>query len=225
MAIVGLAQIVRTGFPWPIEPSCGGMKSESRRAPLQSRSRAPRLPIDSALCVRYLSTSSSPLQFRPRLGEARSFGAHSACKGRDRRSQLNRKHKREALQGAASQPRVLAPTREPVRIANSASPVHARLTNCLGVSSVGSCECSQHRSPRRHWDCRDRRSQEPCGLLGIAQESIYREFSVVICENGGHDAFERDVQELSKVPGMADAEFRSGRSARRCGRQTFLSRR
>ena len=44
------------------------------------------------------------------------------------------------------------------------------------------------------------------GCLGSLRSSIYREFSVVICENGGHDAFERDVQELSKVPGMADAE-------------------
>ncbi len=46
------------------------------------------------------------------------------------------------------------------------------------------------------------------GCLGSLKDSIYREFSVVICENGGHEAFERDVRELSKVPGMvgADAE-------------------
>ena len=46
------------------------------------------------------------------------------------------------------------------------------------------------------------------GCLGSLNGSIYREFSVVICENGGHEAFERDVRELSKVPGMvvADAE-------------------
>ena len=46
------------------------------------------------------------------------------------------------------------------------------------------------------------------GCLGSLNGSIYREFSVVICENGGHEAFERDVRELSKIPGMvaADAE-------------------
>ena len=46
------------------------------------------------------------------------------------------------------------------------------------------------------------------GCLGSLNGSIYREFSVVICENGGHEAFERDLRELSKVPGMvvADAE-------------------
>jgi N-acetylglucosaminyl-diphospho-decaprenol L-rhamnosyltransferase len=44
------------------------------------------------------------------------------------------------------------------------------------------------------------------GCLGSLQGSIYREFSVVICENGGHEAFERDVRELSKVPGMVAAD-------------------
>ena len=46
------------------------------------------------------------------------------------------------------------------------------------------------------------------GCLGSLDGSIFREFSVVICENGGHDAFERDVREMAKVPGMvkADAE-------------------
>ncbi|HEY6733434.1 MAG TPA: hypothetical protein VI256_06505, partial [Roseiarcus sp.] len=44
------------------------------------------------------------------------------------------------------------------------------------------------------------------GCLGSLNASIYREFSVVICENGGHEAFERDVRELSQVPGMIAAE-------------------
>jgi N-acetylglucosaminyl-diphospho-decaprenol L-rhamnosyltransferase len=44
------------------------------------------------------------------------------------------------------------------------------------------------------------------GCLGSLKASIYREFSVVICENGGHEAFERDVRELSQVPGMIAAE-------------------
>jgi hypothetical protein len=44
------------------------------------------------------------------------------------------------------------------------------------------------------------------GALGSLNGSIYREFSVVICENGGHEAFERDVREMSKVPGLAEAE-------------------
>ena len=44
------------------------------------------------------------------------------------------------------------------------------------------------------------------GALGSLNGSIYREFSIVICENGGHEAFERDVQEMSKVPGMVEAE-------------------
>ena len=40
------------------------------------------------------------------------------------------------------------------------------------------------------------------GCLGSLKSSVYLEFSVVICENGGHDAFERDVRELSNVPEM-----------------------
>ena len=44
------------------------------------------------------------------------------------------------------------------------------------------------------------------GCLGALNGSIYREFSVVICENGGYDAFERDVQEMAKVPGMVEAD-------------------
>lgn len=46
------------------------------------------------------------------------------------------------------------------------------------------------------------------GCLGSLSGSTYREFSVVICENGGQDAFERDVQEMAKIAGMvgADAE-------------------
>ena len=44
------------------------------------------------------------------------------------------------------------------------------------------------------------------GCLGSLKDSIYREFSVVICENGGHEAFERDVRELSKVTGMVEAD-------------------
>ncbi len=44
------------------------------------------------------------------------------------------------------------------------------------------------------------------GALASLNGSIYREFSVVICENGGHEAFERDIREMSKVPGMVEAE-------------------
>ena len=44
------------------------------------------------------------------------------------------------------------------------------------------------------------------GCLGSLDGSIFREFSVVICENGGHDAFERDVREMAKLPGMAEAD-------------------
>ena len=44
------------------------------------------------------------------------------------------------------------------------------------------------------------------GCLGSLDGSIFREFSVVICENGGHDAFERDILELGKVPGMVEAD-------------------
>jgi N-acetylglucosaminyl-diphospho-decaprenol L-rhamnosyltransferase len=44
------------------------------------------------------------------------------------------------------------------------------------------------------------------GCLGSLDGSIFREFSVVICENGGHDAFERDVREMAKLPGMVEAD-------------------
>jgi N-acetylglucosaminyl-diphospho-decaprenol L-rhamnosyltransferase len=42
------------------------------------------------------------------------------------------------------------------------------------------------------------------GVLGSLKDSIFRTFSVVICENGGHEAFERDIQELSKIPGLIE---------------------
>ena len=48
------------------------------------------------------------------------------------------------------------------------------------------------------------------GCLGSLNGSIYREFSVVICENGGHDAFDRDVLEMAKVPGLVEADNRLG---------------
>ena len=52
------------------------------------------------------------------------------------------------------------------------------------------------------------------GCLGSLNDSIYREFSVVICENGGQEAFDRDVRELSKVSGIvqtdAEADNRLG---------------
>jgi N-acetylglucosaminyl-diphospho-decaprenol L-rhamnosyltransferase len=52
------------------------------------------------------------------------------------------------------------------------------------------------------------------GCLGSLDGSTFREFSVVICENGGRDAFERDVREMAKVPGMveddAEADNRLG---------------
>jgi N-acetylglucosaminyl-diphospho-decaprenol L-rhamnosyltransferase len=46
------------------------------------------------------------------------------------------------------------------------------------------------------------------GCLGSLNGSIYREFSVIICENGGHDAFDRDVLEMAKVPGLVEADNR-----------------
>jgi GT2 family glycosyltransferase len=44
------------------------------------------------------------------------------------------------------------------------------------------------------------------GCLGSLSGLTYREFSVVICENGGQDAFDRDVAEMAKVPGMVEAD-------------------
>ncbi len=44
------------------------------------------------------------------------------------------------------------------------------------------------------------------GCLGSLNDSIYREFSVVICENGGREAFERDVREMSEIPGMVEVD-------------------
>ena len=44
------------------------------------------------------------------------------------------------------------------------------------------------------------------GCLGSLRNLIFREFSVIICENGGHDAIERDVQELFKVPGIVEGD-------------------
>ena len=62
------------------------------------------------------------------------------------------------------------------------------------------------------------------GCLGSLENSIYREFSVVICENGGHEAFERDVRELSKVPGMIEAAAEADdRLVAAEGRRFYLS--
>ena len=44
------------------------------------------------------------------------------------------------------------------------------------------------------------------GCLDSLNGSTYREFSVIICENGGYDAFERDVREMAKVPGIVEAD-------------------
>jgi N-acetylglucosaminyl-diphospho-decaprenol L-rhamnosyltransferase len=44
------------------------------------------------------------------------------------------------------------------------------------------------------------------GCLSSLNGSNYREFSVVICENGGYDAFDRDVREMAKVSGMVEAD-------------------
>jgi N-acetylglucosaminyl-diphospho-decaprenol L-rhamnosyltransferase len=43
------------------------------------------------------------------------------------------------------------------------------------------------------------------GCLKSLDRSLYRDFGVVICENGGHDAFERDIQEVAKIPDVAAA--------------------
>ena len=44
------------------------------------------------------------------------------------------------------------------------------------------------------------------GCLNSLNSSDYRAFSVVICENGGYDAFERDLREIAKVPEMVEAD-------------------
>jgi N-acetylglucosaminyl-diphospho-decaprenol L-rhamnosyltransferase len=45
------------------------------------------------------------------------------------------------------------------------------------------------------------------GCLDSLCGSIYREFSVVICENGGPEAFERDVQGIGTVAGVVEGGF------------------
>ena len=116
------------------------MKSECARLQFEVEQER-RLPIDTALCVRYLLLFASCAPIPAKLGEkGRIFGVYSAYKGRYRQASLTEKHKGRLCKERRLQPCVLAPTREPVRTANSVSPVRARLTNCLGVSSVGSCE-------------------------------------------------------------------------------------
>ena len=51
------------------------------------------------------------------------------------------------------------------------------------------------------------------GCLRCLNHSNYRNFSVVICENGGRDAFTRDVNQITKLSEIApvlDAEFQPG---------------
>ena len=43
------------------------------------------------------------------------------------------------------------------------------------------------------------------GCLGSLNNSSYRDFSVIVCENGGLDAFDRDVKEVAKLDGMTAA--------------------
>ena len=54
------------------------------------------------------------------------------------------------------------------------------------------------------------------GCLESLRSSIYREFSVIICENGGYDAFDRDVREVARITGMAaasdDGDIRFGQA-------------
>jgi GT2 family glycosyltransferase len=60
------------------------------------------------------------------------------------------------------------------------------------------------------------------GCLDCLNSSAYREFSVVICENGGHEAFERDEREVAKVPGIAEAGEAEIRFGQPEGRQFHL---
>jgi N-acetylglucosaminyl-diphospho-decaprenol L-rhamnosyltransferase len=54
------------------------------------------------------------------------------------------------------------------------------------------------------------------GCLESLNNSLYRDFSVIICENGGYDAFDRDVRAVGELPGMTAApdvgDFRSGQA-------------
>jgi N-acetylglucosaminyl-diphospho-decaprenol L-rhamnosyltransferase len=60
------------------------------------------------------------------------------------------------------------------------------------------------------------------GCLDSLKGSIYREFTVIICENGGYDAFERDVQEIVKIPGVVEAGAGRGHLDRAEGRRFHL---
>ena len=76
----------------------------------------------------------------------------------------------------------------------------------MGVSSVGSRERKQPHPRVVIAIVATDEAKNLVGCLGSLKNSIYREFSVVICENGGREAFERDVRELSEVPGMSEAD-------------------
>ena len=54
------------------------------------------------------------------------------------------------------------------------------------------------------------------GCLGSLNRFLYRNFSVIICENGGYAPFERDLRELAKldyVASVADYGDISGRAS------------
>jgi len=46
-------------------------------------------------------------------------------------------------------------------------------------------------------------AQNIVGCLRSLNRFLYRDFSVIICENGGYDAFQRDLRELSKIDDLA----------------------
>lgn len=46
-------------------------------------------------------------------------------------------------------------------------------------------------------------AQNIVGCLKSLNRFLYRDFGVIICENGGYDAFQRDLRELSKIDDIA----------------------
>ena len=48
-------------------------------------------------------------------------------------------------------------------------------------------------------------AQNIVGCLRSLNRFLYRDFGIIICENGGYDPFERDLRELAKMDDVAPA--------------------
>ena len=60
------------------------------------------------------------------------------------------------------------------------------------------------------------------GCLKSIDKFLYRNFSVIICENAGRDAYARDLAEVARIEGMAEAPADSAQRSTQAEERRFL---